>query len=809
MISRNRMALLAATTILASGIATPASAQDSAADDVNSIVVTARRVEERLQNVPISIAVISQKDISDQNIVSSKDLATFTPSLSVNPIFGADNTNFAIRGFVQVPFSSPSVGTYFGDVIAPRGASTLSSGDGSGAGALFDLQNVQVLKGPQGTLQGRNTTGGAVLLVPQRPTGEFGGYVEGSLGNYDMRRLQAVVNVPLSETARLRLGVDRMKRDGYLHNISGVGPKDYDDVDYIAVRASMVVDLTPDLENYTIVSLSHSHNNGSISKIVACNLALPQVAPFCQAQVAKEAATGDRYAVSNAQSDSTSKVDMWQVINTTTWTASDNLTVKNIASYAELRNVLRENLFGTAYDISALYPPPFTVTAPVSITNLGTLKGVPSNAQSTFVDELRFQGHALDGKLDWQGGVYFELAAPLKHRIGVATSAGPFCTDLSTLQCRAAFGSAVNVSLLRTTYRDLAAYAQATYAITDQLKATAGFRYTDDITVTSGELINYLFGLTGLASAVCNTNPTGTVPNCTAKGRQHSSAPTWLLGLDYSPSADVLIYGKYARGYRQGSISLSFLPPNGAFGPEKIDSVELGAKTSWRGSFPGYLNVALHYNKLSNQQVLLGFSQRTTSGSARTSSAICSCAESRVYGAEVDGAITPFTGFRLSSSFAYLNTRILSVTGLLPLPAALPGEPPWERKNPTLEGYPLTLAPKYKVTGTAAYTLPLPEETVGRITASATIVYSSGFYNDIGAVFARTKALTLLNANLNWSDVAGMPLDLSLFATNVTKKYYFPYVSNLFDNAGMLPVKIGEPRMFGVRVKYRFGAEAD
>ena len=147
------------------------------------------------------------------------------------------------------------MGTYFAEVVAPRGANAQTSGDGAGPGSFFDLENVQVLKGPQGTLFGRNTTGGAVLITPKRPTDEFEGYAEGSVGNYDMYRTQAVVNVPAADRVKLRLGFDQQKREGYLNNITNIGPNDFADVNYIAARASMTVDITDTVENYTIATL--------------------------------------------------------------------------------------------------------------------------------------------------------------------------------------------------------------------------------------------------------------------------------------------------------------------------------------------------------------------------------------------------------------------------------------------------------------------------------------------------------------------------------------------------------------------------
>ena len=175
--------LTLATTAIGVVLTTPAYAQEASAVDDGAIIVTARRVEERLQDVPISITVYDQEAITARNIVNAADLATYTPSLSVNTRYGPEKASFAIRGFVQDFATAPSVGVYFADVVGPRGSSTTTAGSGVTVGNLFDLQNVQVLKGPQGTLFGRNTTGGAVLLVPNRPTDRLEGYIEGSAGN--------------------------------------------------------------------------------------------------------------------------------------------------------------------------------------------------------------------------------------------------------------------------------------------------------------------------------------------------------------------------------------------------------------------------------------------------------------------------------------------------------------------------------------------------------------------------------------------------------------------------------------------------
>src|SRR5689334_13247585 len=139
-----RGVVLLGTAGLGYGLAAPLFAQEA----LDEVIVTARRMEERLQDVPISITVLNEQAIQNHNIVNASDLAAYVPSLSTNTNFGSENSSYAIRGFVQDIGTAPSVGVYFADVVAPRGASNgLPAGDGAGPGSFFDLQNVQVLKG--------------------------------------------------------------------------------------------------------------------------------------------------------------------------------------------------------------------------------------------------------------------------------------------------------------------------------------------------------------------------------------------------------------------------------------------------------------------------------------------------------------------------------------------------------------------------------------------------------------------------------------------------------------------------------------
>src|SRR5580658_2131270 len=374
--------------------------QAASAGDLTEIIVTARRVEERAQDVPISMTIFNQRALSDRNVVTSGDLAAITPSMSVDSEFGQDLTSFSIRGFVQTLNSTPSVAVYFADAVTPRGGNVgISSGSGVAPGSFFDLDNVEVLKGPQGTLFGRNTDGGAVLLVPKKPTSDFEGYVEGAYGNFDMGEVQGVLNVPLSDTVRVRLAVNHETRDGYENNISGIGPQDFSNIDYTAARLSLVVDITPDVENYTVGSYNLSVNNGLLPQLYGCNPAEPLATLYCPPLLKGIQASG-RYAVANNLPGSESFLKQYQVINTTTWHIADNLTVKNIGNYGLLETDLDSSLFGGYLGGgplgtgAGLFGSPFLTS-----TSDPTDEGARTTDQYTWSDELQLSGNLFNNKL--------------------------------------------------------------------------------------------------------------------------------------------------------------------------------------------------------------------------------------------------------------------------------------------------------------------------------------------------------------------------------------------------------------------------
>ncbi|VWX48834.1 TonB-dependent receptor [Novosphingobium sp. 9U] len=795
-----------------------ADATTAATDD---IIVTAQRVSQSLQDVPISITVYDQSQLDNKNIVSASDLATYTPSLSVNQRFGPEKSGFAIRGFVQDAGTAPSVAVYLADVPAPRAQGQTPSGNSLGPGAFVDLANVQVLKGPQGTLFGRATTGGAVLVVPRKPTDNLEGYVEGSVGNYDLRRIQAVANLPLADTFKVRMMVDRYKRDGYMENHSGIGPKAYNDSDYIAARLGVLADLTPSLENYTLASYSYSHTNGYASRLVGCvtdpalrSTGQARWAPNGCNQIARQDARGDGLLdVEVSNPDPKQQLRQMQFINTTTWQATDTLVVKNIASYSDFRERSDFNLNGDNFVYTS---PPLSVTSPllgqqVSYTTVAAPKNGYNSNQWTFTEEFQLQGHAFDRKLDWQAGAYLEKSGPNGWN---RTFSQVFlrCTDRDALRCVDPLGIgslADNVTQFR--FSTYAAYGQGTFNLTDTLSITGGLRYTIDKQKGIGEATRYRFSAAGLATRTCNDSlrfkgPTGAAlvvtdrVQCHNEISQNSKRPTWLAGIDFKPSPDLLLYAKYSRGYRPGGINFSNLGLE-TWEPETVDAYELGAKATLRGAVRGYVSVAAFYNNFRDQQIsatIIGKPNSGVSGAA----GVINAGKSRIQGVEFDSSFRFFDSLKLDLGYTYLDTKVISVET-----PTLPADSPFASITPSsAPGDPLALSPKHRLSASLHYTVPL-DESVGEIAFGGSYTYTSKQVASLATPtrFGVLGATNLVSADISWTNIMASNIDLSAFASNLTSEHYFVGVGNTWTSGGFENQLVGQPRMYGLRLRVNFG----
>jgi iron complex outermembrane receptor protein len=290
-------------------------------------------------------------------------------------------------------------------------------------------------------------------------------------------------------------------------------------------------------------------------------------------------------------------------------------------------------------------------------------------------------------------------------------------------------------------------------------------------------------------------------PQCDLKTSVQSSRPTWLINLDYKWTDDLMTYAKYARGYRQGGIN----PNNLGFptwGPEKVDTYEVGEKLSFGGPVPGYFNTAAFYNDFTSQQLSVNaIIAPAFAATVPPQQLILNAGKSRIYGAEVDAAIKPFTGLKLDVAYAYLRTKLETFSPpVVPIYFA-------QLFTAAQVGGPLSLSPENRVTLTGTYILPL-DTSIGEVSFGATFTHTDA--NRALSPFASPLLYLIpvandLNLNADWHSVMGKPFDLSFFMTNVTDEHHILFPDGSWGTYGAEGGHPNLPRMFGLGVKYHFG----
>lgn len=338
----------------AASTAAPEAEQEQAApraDAGTDIVVTARRREERLQDVPIAVTAITPNVLERQNLVDVTQLNTQSPSLTITPGAGAGKSTptFGIRGQSQQELTilaDPSVSLYIGDIVAPR-----SQGANGG---LFDLASVQVLKGPQGTLFGRNSTGGIVQLIPNTPSQEFEGSVAVTVGNLGTINTQAVVNVPLTDTLAARVAIATNRDDGFIYDT--IRERNINYTDNQAMRFSLRWN-PGNFTNTTIVDLFHANEGGTggfiqfVNPNGVFNSPAARAArnyPTLEAMLAEQQQRGQFETASGTPSYS--KVDTVTVANTSELQLTDSITAKNIFGYRNVDSHSYEDTDGLPFE---------------------------------------------------------------------------------------------------------------------------------------------------------------------------------------------------------------------------------------------------------------------------------------------------------------------------------------------------------------------------------------------------------------------------------------------------------------------------
>jgi iron complex outermembrane receptor protein len=752
---------------IAPAIAQSASQSADEAATGSEIIVTARRRDENLAKVPIAITAINAADIVKRQIINENDLQSAVPGLIIRQNGGVHAFNYSIRGQSVDTFtnSPPSVLPYVNEVqIVTHSAST-----------FYDMGGIQVLKGPQGTLFGRNATGGAVLYSTAKPTDEFGGYVQGRYGEYEARNLQGAVNIPLGDIGALRVagsvtGGGAFVRDFFTN-------EKYGDLSQKSVRVSFKLNPTAGLTNTTVFQYTDEDGTNTPYELWSVNpSACPSTAAFCllepavigaylaahpavfqgglQAAVAKQREVGPWVSLSSYPPYH--KAESTYVINTTELELSSDLTLKNIFGYN-----LAKSDDGYDYDGSPYHFFETQGTLTANEVKVFPTKGFELNTRQ-ISNELQLQGKAFDGRLDFVIGAYY-----LDQRNRVIS-------NLTFGQPVFAFPFIYTAQI---STKSIAGFAQGSYKVTDQFSLTAGFRYTHDKTE--------IFQLPGSAF----------LPFFPGTEKQSGSKPSWTISADYQVTPELLIYVAQRGSWRAGGYNYSVTPINvtaagggNLFLPETTQDIEAGIKYSGDSlGVPVTFNADVYNQWVKNIQ-RSAYIQTANGVSLLT----VNVPKAQITGFEFDASVRPSEFLQFGISANYTNARYTSNTVNV--------------LGNTINYGPFADVPKWS--GTLFAEVGVPLGAAGKLTLRGDIYGQENMnFSNVGATVNPNTTLpgyALVNGRLTWTGIMGSKVSVSAYVRNLTNKRYFSGGNAASNGGNTNVVNPGLPRMFGGELRFEF-----
>jgi len=768
----------AAALIVMSASAHAQTAETSAAapSALAEVVVTARRREEQIQSVPVSVTALTGDQLIQRGVEKLEDIRFQAPALQVQPSpYGPAIPAYQVRGQRQqesLITQDPSVGLYVDEVYQARAHGTNQS--------LFDLENVQVLRGPQGTLFGRNTSGGAVLLQSKRPTNDFGGEVDMTAGNYNLVGGTGVVNIPVGEILSLRGAVNYSSRDGYVKNANN--GQNIGDETSSAWRFGALFSLG-DLQSYFVFSGQRYSSNGFAW--ILSNFSdsfinhTPAIDPAAaQAALARQRNSGFYTAYSDLSPD-LQNVYTHNYTNITTYNISSSLTIKNVLGYRDIKADAGENFDGT--DLKTL-------------SGLATFNAYTRQREHQFSEEFQVQGDVANERVKYIAGLYYFEEKGSDHQQTVIGSFG-----ISEDQ---GGNTAKNTSQ--------SVFAQTDIKIIDPLTLTLGARYSHDERSLTAR--TYLSGLEGVPGAplpalypnwqipqlVCLI--AGSAPDCTFSPPKYKhSEPTWTAGLNYQITDDKMIYVTVSRGYRSGGLNLrgSTLSSFGPFKPELVTNYEGGFKADWRlGSMPLRTNLSVYYQDYKNIQRTV-FAQFP--GAITATAAVLNAAAAKISGGEFEMTVLPIPSLEFTGFLNYTHAKYDSFTFDIAAHPDGSGVITLDNSANDFAGTPSTV---YGITG--RYTLPIAKE-LGDIAFQAQFYHQSRMtWTDTLEPGAETPGYGLLDLRLEWNNIDGHNVDVSVWGKNVLAKEYAAYGTSTLLTVGYQSYLPGAPRTVGVDVRAHF-----
>ena len=750
---------LASSAILcaASACSSTACAADAAGDPATSgegqgmlqeVVVTAQKRAENLQRVPIAVTALTASDLQGGSIEGQQTLPKLTPNLNFTVV--ATFAAAYIRG-VGTEYANPglesSVPVYLDDAYLPRAA--------SGSFDFNDLARIEVLKGPQGTLYGRNATGGAIRLITNDPKlGVIEGSAQATYGSFDRIKYGTVLNLPLGDKIAVRFAAQRDQNSGYITNIYPADTRKVGDRNEGMYTAKVLIDATDQLRIKVggQYSIKRDNEGMTFQNIFTAPQQIGQAFGGCVSTnfynlCSDNRGFGDRVA----QGGVTARVD-YDV---------GAAILSSITSYqSETENDFAE--------IDA-------TGAPLQHTH-----GQPSTRQYTEELQVTSQG---SGPLKYVGGLYYlrERSQYDYNAYGAGVDGG-----------FAALGKALGLGSTNLDYaargagnktESIAPYAQADYQVTDQFSITGGVRYTIEkktllsnedglgLVTPDGYLVtgSYVGAIQGPCHGAIG-DPTAVRALCTTTDKiLKFNKFTPKLTLSYTPSHEDLFYLTYARGFKSGGFNLPAFGAVDAVEPETLDDIEAGWKHE---SGPVRFNGAAFFYNYKNLQV-----QETDPATAATFNK--NGANAHLYGAEGDLSYLVTERVEMGAGGGYLHATYTSFpegsvyvanysTPACALnPAACVGN---SFPSKDLKGLELVAAPKFTGYLRGQYTQPLAGD-LGKVMFSSIANYRTKAYFDIGNQLADNSRV-LLSARVEWVS-ANDKYSVGAYGENLTGKEYY------------------------------------
>ncbi|HUI58712.1 MAG TPA: TonB-dependent receptor [Steroidobacteraceae bacterium] len=752
---------------------------DEEAAALEEVVVTAQKRSENLQSVPVSVTALTSNQLGSLKLDDASVLATQIPNLQVNGIVGEGSPLFSLRGVSMFDYSlsqSSPVASYIDEVY--KGNFVLFGVE------MYDLERVEVLRGPQGTLYGKNTTGGAINFITHKPGFDTEGYAKVGFGNYNRKEAEGAFQTALiPDKLAVRVAATYTKADGFIENILP-GHPNLEGVDQYGVRVSLLYKATDDL-GFTLrysKSMQDPYNYAILPGRVSA-LGVGFVGSY---PTSDGTATGTPLATNQVAQNYTPRrrQDNEAVSLTTNWTLNDNYAITAISSWDE----------------GSLFNPEGTDGSPIDIFKIPYIGKTRQVAQDVRLTTTGFDAFNYIVGAYYQHEVIFNSTENQFYNFldyngdGVINYLDCVDSSFNTPGGGYAAGFFVNASCRYYNQFDQiknswALYTDASYKLSELFKLHAGVRYNHD----NGEQKNALNQLRGpdevpIANILATPVPILALPGSpnyaqivgqTFSQAVHNTAVTGRAGIDYTPTRDSLLYLSYSRGYRSAAFNAQFLFTDSDFTtvkPETLDSIEAGFKTSWLENRLQVDGAVFHY-QYKNQQIINVY--------PTGQQPLVNLGKSRIDGGELEVVVRPVRTLIARVGLGFLDTEVQQ--GMLASGdisgQKLPNAPAvsanvsadWDAWTGSWGGVRLHLDSSFA----ARQYLALPQE------------------NPISQ-----SAYSLLNARLAFHGAADQ-WDVGLWGNNLGNKFYLTNAVDL-QGLGYDYRHRGVPRTYGLDATYRF-----